>query len=158
MAGIKQYWAEHHVRIELWIGTIIWAIPCEVILLIFFRNRPGAGPGLMIGTAATIFLVWHMERSISRALDMDEKGARAVAVSGYFIRYLIVFLLLAASAYSKAVDPVCVFLGLMLRKPSAYIQPYTHKISERVCGKEVFYRENVPAEVQDELYGKKEQD
>ena len=152
---MKAKWAEHHALVELWIGTLILAIPCEIILLIFFEDRLNKTLGLLIGVIATMLLVWHMERTISKALDLDEKGARAVATSGYFLRYLLVFVLLAGTAFSKIADPLCVFLGLMLRKPSAFIQPFTHRISEKVCGKEVFYRENVPPEIQDELYGNK---
>lgn len=155
---MKNKWAEHHALAELWIGTLILALPCELILLIFFEDKLNKTLGLILGTVATMLLTWHMERTILKALDLDEKGAKATAISGYFLRYMLVFVLLVAAAYSKMADPLCVFLGLMLRKPAAYIQPFTHKISEKVCGKEVFYRENVPAEVQDELYGKKSDD
>ncbi|MCR5120414.1 MAG: ATP synthase subunit I [Lachnospiraceae bacterium] len=154
---MKTKWAEHHALVELWIGTLILALPCEFLLLIFFEDRLNKTLGLVIGVLANMFLTWHMERTISKALDLDAKGANATAVSGYFLRYLLVFVLLAGCAFSKIADPICVFLGLMLRKPAAYIQPFTHRISEKVCGKEVFYRENVPPEVQDELYGKKEE-
>ena len=152
---MKAKWAEHHALVELWIGTLILAVPCELILLVFFEDRLYKTLGLVIGVIAVMLLTWHMERTISKALDLDEKGAKAVALSGYFLRYLLVFILLAACAFSKIADPLCVFLGLMLRKPSAYIQPFTHRISEAVCGKEVFYREIIPAEMQDELYGNK---
>ena len=153
---MKAKWAEHHALVELWIGTLILALPCEIVLLVFFEDRLNKSLGLLFGVLANMLLTLHMERTISKALDLDEKGAKAVAISGYFIRYMFVFVLLAVCAFTKAADPVCAFLGLMLRKPAAYIQPHTHRISERVCGKEVFYRENIPAEVQDELYGNKE--
>ena len=155
---MKAKWAEHHALVELWIGTLILAVPCELILLVFFKDRLYKTLGLVIGVIAVMLLTRHMERTISKALDLDEKGAKATAISGYFLRYLLVFALLAVCAYSRIADPLCVFVGLMLRKPSAYIQPFTHRISEAVCGKEVFYREMVPPEVQDELYCKKESD
>ena len=76
---------------------------------------------------------------------------------GYLLRYFTAALVMIAAAVSGWADPITIFVGLMTLKLSAYIEPYTHKISEKVCGKEVFFREMVSAEEQDRLYGKKKE-
>ena len=96
----------------------------------------------------------HMERTIARALGGGEAGAEKTMRLGYLLRYFAAALVMTGAAVSGAADPITVFAGLMTLKLSAYIAPYTHRISEAVCGKEVFFREMVSPEEQDRMMGK----
>ena len=61
---MKTKWAEHHALVELWIGTLILALPCELILLIFFEEKLNKTLGLILGTLATMLLTWHIGKLI----------------------------------------------------------------------------------------------
>ena len=151
---VKTFWIRHSTLIELWIGIMLWSVVIQLILLLI----PGAkGPnalGLWIGSASALLVTAHMEHSIGRALDAGEGGASKLLVAAYLIRYFAMAAMLVILALTGVASPLAAFAGLMTIKLSAYLQPITHRISEKVCGKEVFEREMIPAEVQDELFGK----
>ena len=154
---MKEKWIEHYTLIELWIGVLVFGIVAEIVLLAAFDNKAYHSAGLLVGVIGAIAMAAHMEHTINRALSVGEAGAEKTMRLGYLLRYFTAALVMIAAALSGWADPITIFVGLMTLKLSAYIEPYTHKISEKVCGKEVFFREMVSAEAQDRLYGKKKE-
>ncbi|MCR5209853.1 MAG: ATP synthase subunit I [Lachnospiraceae bacterium] len=105
----------------------------QIILLIFF-DRPGyRSTGLWMGAITAVVMAWHMERTIVRSFGCDEKGAIAVMRTGAMIRFFIMTALMALTAYFGFADPLCFFAGLLCLKLSAYAEPFTAKITARVC-------------------------
>ncbi len=145
---MKDKWAEHFALVELWIGIGICCIPAFFVVMLLPGERSGRVLGILIGAICAIAAVAHMEYVINKALYQTEKGAKATAWSGYMIRYFVAAVVLAAVSLTGIADPICCFIGMMFIKFAAYLQPLTHRISEAVCGKEVFYREMVPEEEQ----------
>ena len=154
---MKEKWIEHYTLIELWIGVLIFGMLIEAVLLTVFDEKMYHSAGLLIGLAGAILMAAHMEYTIGRALSAGEAGAEKTMRLGYLLRYFTAALLMIVAAVSGWANPITIFAGLMTLKLSAYIEPYTHKISEKVCGKEVFFREMVSAEEQDRLYGKRKE-
>jgi len=155
---MKEKWIEHYTLVELWIGILLWGVLVEAILLVAVEDKFYHGVGLLIGLVGAAAMAAHMEHTIDKALGAGEAGAEKAMRSGYLLRYFGAALVLILAALSGKVNPITIFAGLMTLKLSAYVEPYTHKISEKVCGKEPFFREMVSAEEQDQLYGKPKAD
>lgn len=153
---MKNAWIKHYTLVELWIGIMIWAVAIQLVLFFIPGDKAKAALGLWIGALAALLLAKHMEWSLDIALDMGEAGAKKRVWLDYMVRYFAMAILLATLAITAFADPIACFMGLLTIKLSAYIQPFTHRISEKVCGKEPFEREMVSPEEQDRLYGKKE--
>ncbi len=151
---MKEKWIEHYTLVELWIGIALWGVVIEAVLLAAFDDKLYHSAGLLIGLVGAAVMAAHMERTIEKALGAGEAGADKAMRAGYLIRYFSAALVMILAALSGIADPITIFAGLMTLKLSAYVEPYTHKISERVCGTEPFFREMVSAEEQDRLYGK----
>ena len=152
--AVKTFWIRHSTLIELWIGILLWSLVIQLILLLIPGAKGHNALGLWIGALSALLVAAHMEHSIGRALDAGEGGAPKLLIAAYLIRYFAMAAMLAALALTDVASPLAAFAGLMTLKLSAYLQPLTHRISERVCGKEVFEREMIPPEVQDEMFGK----
>ena len=145
---MKERWIRHHALAELWIGIAGWAVIAEIVILLITEKKLYHSLGLWAGAVGAALMAAHMEHSIDKALGHNEKGARAVFWQGYLLRYFAAAVLLLLAIFSGWMDPVTVFIGLLLLKLSAYTAPFTHRISEAVCGKEAFEREMVPEEEQ----------
>jgi len=145
---MKERWIRHYALAELWIGIAGWAVIAEIVILLITKDRLYHSLGLLLGTAGAVFMAAHMEYTIGKALGFDEKGAKAVFWQGYLLRYFAAAALLLIASFSGKMNPITVFAGLLLMKISAYTAPFTHRISEAVCGKEAFEREMVPEEEQ----------
>ena len=104
---------------ELETGILIFGILCQLCLLPFAK-RGEYSAGLWIGILTAAFAAFHMWRGLDRGLDLGEKGAVSYLSRQNIIRYLII-----------------VFLGIMGLKISAYMQPFTKKISKLLYGEEI---------------------
>ena len=151
-------WADHSALVELWIGIGILLAAGELILVIVPQTGLSHCLGYLAGCLMAALMARHMERNISKALDLGEGGADKSMRAGFLIRYFSMAAFLILIVLTKALDVFAAFIGLMTLKLAAYMQPLTHMISVAVCGAEAFEREMVPAEVQDELYGKKKEE
>ena len=145
---MKEKWIRHYALVELWIGIVAWGVIAEIVILLITKDRLYHSLGLLLGVIGAVLMAAHMERTIDKALSFNEKGARAAFWQGYLLRYMLAAILILAAALSGRMNPITVFVGLLLLKISAYTAPLTHKISEKVCGKEAFEREMVPEEEQ----------
>ncbi len=155
---MKEKWIEHYTLVELWIGILLWGVVIEAVLLLAFDNKLYRSIGLLIGLIGAGLMAAHMEYTIGKALGAGEAGAEKTMRLGYLLRYFTAALVMILAAVSGKADPITIFAGLMSLKLAAYIEPYTHKISEKVCGTEPFFREMVSTEEQDRLYGKPKAD
>ncbi|MBQ7765866.1 MAG: ATP synthase subunit I [Lachnospiraceae bacterium] len=122
---------------ELWVGSVLFALASLIIGIWFAENKLAYAIGLLVGTLTTMYLAWHMARSIDKMMDKAEQGldgSAGMRVSS-LLRYGLVVLILIASAFvSEYVNPISVFLGILGLKVAAYLQPFTHKIVFKVFG------------------------
>ena len=54
------------------------------------------------------------------------------ASSGYYFRYAIAVIIFVIISVTKVMNPLVVFLGYMSLKVTAYLQPITHKVCNRL--------------------------
>ena len=121
---------------ELETGILIFGIFCQLCLL-SFAKRGQYSAGLWIGILTAAFAAFHMWRGLDRGLDLGEKGAVSYLSRQNIIRYLVIVLVLILTAVSGVANPLTAFLGIMGLKVSAYMQPFTKRISKILYGEEL---------------------
>ena len=125
--------------VELWTGSVFFALLALLVGIWFVQNKLAFVLGLLVGMLTTMYLSWHMARSIDKMIDKAElglDGSAGMRVSS-LLRYGLVVLVLIASAFvSDYVNPISVFIGIMGLKVAAYLQPFTHKIVFKLFGLE----------------------
>ena len=70
--------------------------------------------------------------TIDRSLDMASRDASKTVGTQYLLRYFLLAAIMALLAVSGFADPLFAFLGYMGMKASAYMQPFTRKISSKI--------------------------
>lgn len=118
---------------DLCLGIFLYGIVCQAVLLIFSR-RPDYSIGLWIGVVLGIAGAIHMWWALNRGLDMAEKDAVKAVGTQSLVRYFAILLVMTLAAFSGFVNPIFVFAGYMGMKASAYMQPFTRRISSKVFG------------------------
>lgn len=125
--------------VELWVGSVLFSLLSLLVGIWFVQNKLAYVLGLLVGTLTTMYLSWHMARSIDKMIDKAEQGfdgSAGMRVSS-LLRYGLVVLVLIASAFvSDWINPISVFIGIMGLKVAAYLQPFTHKIVFKLFGLE----------------------
>lgn len=123
--------------VELWVGSAFFSLLALLVGIWFVQNKIAYALGLMVGTLTTMYLAWHMARSIDKMIEKAEQGfdgGAGMRVSS-LLRYGLVVLILIATAFvSEWVNPISVFIGILGLKVAAYLQPFTHKIVFKVFG------------------------
>ena len=115
---------------DLCLGIFLYGVICQIVIL-FFSRKPEYSIGLWIGVFLAIAGSVHMWWTIDKSLDMASKDAGKTVGTQYLLRYFILVAAMALLAVSGFANPFLAFLGYMGMKVSAYMQPFTRKISSR---------------------------
>ncbi|MCM1046817.1 MAG: ATP synthase subunit I [Clostridiales bacterium] len=118
---------------DLCLGIFFYGLVFQMIMLIFSRSAEYS-IGLWIGVILGIFGAIHMWWSLNRGLDMPEKDAVRTIGGQSIVRFAALFAVMAVLYQSGFANPIFTFCGYMGMKVSAYMQPFTHKISSKVFG------------------------
>jgi hypothetical protein len=132
--ALKEKWGQHKALAELFIGIAAAGILILAVLLIFFDRHVFRSSGLALGLISAALGAWHMERTIISTYGQDEKNAIMIMRLGAVKRYLAALLVIGIGAYTGFYDPISAFAGIFTLKIAAYAAPWTHLITERVCG------------------------
>ena len=117
--------------LEMHLGQLAFGIVCQAVGIFFAQHLGWYAASLWLGIAFSLAASTHMARTLDRALRMGEAAAKYVT-RGYLFRYLMIMLALIVSALTKVLNPLVVFLGYMSMKVAAYLQPFTHKVLNRL--------------------------
>jgi hypothetical protein len=120
---------------ELIAGAAAYCLVWEVILLILTERKLYHSIGLLAGLIICVVLAVNMAQSIDVAVHLNEKGARAYIQKKASLRYIIVCAAVVLLALSDIGNPLTFFAGIMGLKIGAYMQPFTHKIFEKISNK-----------------------
>ena len=105
-------------------GTLLTENPLAYIL------------GLVIGGLIAGFMSIHMYRALQQAMLYDEEAATKKVQKGTILRILLMMTgLVAALIFPQWISVIGVALGVLSLKFSAYLQPLTHKFSEKFINK-----------------------
>lgn len=117
---------------ELVLGILLCGAVMELIGLAFFPDKLSISLGIFIGMATAAAMVFHMNYSIDRVLDMGEGAARKGAVKGYAVRTVGLVMILLVVAVTKKANLLGCIAGIFTLKVAVYLQPVTHRIIRRV--------------------------
>ena len=132
---IKERILNNETLLEMWLGTVLFGIVCQVGLIWFLKDKTGYSIGLWLGIAAALLTVLHLSVSLERALDLDEGSAKKHMVTQNIVRYFVIIIFLVALMITDFANPLAAFLGLMGVKAGAYLQPVLHKVFGKIRNK-----------------------
>lgn len=118
--------------LEIIIGILFWGILFEIGGLIFVKNKMPYSVGLLCGILIAAGLTLHMAYNLNNALDWEPEIAKKEVRKGAFFRYLAVAVITMLLAYFKIGNVLSCFLGIMTLKTAAYVQPFVHKLLNKI--------------------------
>ncbi|MDE7222293.1 MAG: ATP synthase subunit I [Acetatifactor sp.] len=114
--------------LELDLGILFCGMICQLVGMWPAGHNKGLySVSLWLGILLSLLGTWHMYRTLDRALDLGD-GAVKVMVSSNMLRYAALAIILGIIILTDALNPLIVYLGYMMMKVAAYLQPFTHKI------------------------------
>lgn len=131
--------------VELWIGIIFTGLVFQFAGMWFAKDKSLYTIALWIGIVLALTTVVHMYRTLNRALDLGS-GAQKAVTTANMVRYAVVVIVFLIVLLSGTLNPLITFLGIMSLKVAAYLQPFTHKL----CNKIFHEVDPVPQPLEDE--------
>lgn len=113
--------------LELDLGILFCGVVCQLVGMWPAGHKGLYSVALWMGIALALVGSWHMYSTLSRALDLGD-GAVRVMVTGNMLRYAVLAIILGIVMITDVLNPLIVYLGYMMMKVAAYLQPFTHKI------------------------------
>ena len=117
--------------LELWIGILFVGLLCQLIGMWFADSKVLYSIALWMGIVLALVTVVHMYRTLDRALDLGA-GAQKAVMTANLIRYGCIVIVFMIVLLTDVLNPLITFMGLMSVKVAAYLQPFTHKICNKV--------------------------
>lgn len=117
--------------LEMHLGQLFFGVICQLAGAFFAKSPGWYAASLWLGIAFSLAASTHMARTLDRALTLGEAASKLIT-RGYLFRYFMILLALVVSAMTKVLNPLVVFLGYMSMKVAAYLQPFTHKVLNRL--------------------------
>ena len=117
---------------ELLMGILVVGIVSQFVCLIFFKQHVYHAVGLWTGVAVAAGMAVHMQRSIEDGLDlMGDSGVKHMQKASA-TRMLIACVVMAIVMYYNWGNPLTLLLGVMALKLAAYMQPFMHRVLEKI--------------------------
>lgn len=113
--------------LELDLGILFGGAVCQLVGMWPASHKGLYALSLWLGILLALLGTWHMYRTLDRALDLGD-GAARVMVTGGLLRYAVLCIILGIIMITDVLNPLIVFLGYMMMKVAAYLQPFTHKL------------------------------
>ena len=117
-----------YTLVELFVEILIYGIIGAVLILLFSSKRIYNLSGFLVGIVISLFMLWHIDWTIKRAMDGFESGAKSVMVKHYVIRTLVCVGLMSLVIISRKGNIILMIVGIMGLKVAVYLQPITDKL------------------------------
>lgn len=118
--------------LELLIGILIFGILFEVVGVFLVKEKAAYSVGILCGVIMAVLMLLHMAHNLDDALSWDEVNARRSVRAGTMRRYMAVSIATILLGYFKIGNVLSCFLGIMSLKTAVYIQPFVHRIINRI--------------------------
>ena len=105
------------------LGIGVYALLVEVIGIFFSENLLSYTLGLLAGTVISVLLIFHMAKTLDKALDMPQEKAAKYVRKQSFIRLFIMVLAMIAGLAVEWLNFITIVLGLLGLKLGALIAP-----------------------------------
>ena len=116
---------------ELLVGILFYGIIVEIVILILRKEIFYCSVGLWIGIFLGLLSGIHMWWSLERGVELGD-GATKYLMSQNLIRYGVIVVAFGALCIVDVGNPIAAFAGIMGLKAGAYLQPFTHKVLNKV--------------------------
>lgn len=136
--------------LEMQTGLLFWGIVCQVIGAIIVKDQIYYAKSLWFGIVYAMISTLHMYRTLDRALDYGEKDANKAIFAGYLVRYVLFVVILFIIMITEVMNPLVVFMAYMGLKVTAFVQPITHKLYNKMFHETDPIPEALPEEVSQE--------
>lgn len=113
---------------EVLINIITLGIIGQIVMFFIPYSLFSISIGWWIGIAGAVFMETHLYYTISDIVMMNEGDADMELRKGLFIRYGVIFVVMAALYLVKIINPVAYVFGVIMLKPAVYLQPLSEKI------------------------------
>lgn len=114
--------------VDLIIGIVFCTVVISIIGLLITNNKLSFILGELLGSGIAIMLSFHLNASISRALDMNEEGAAKYTKKMAVLRLIIMgCAVVVALTFPEVFSVIGTLLGILGLKISAYLQPLTNR-------------------------------
>lgn len=113
--------------LELDLGILFCGLVCQLVGMWLVSRKGLYAAALWLGIGLALLAVQHMYRTLDKALDLGD-GAAKVMVANNMLRYAVLIIILGIVMITDVLNPLIVFLGCMMLKVAAYLQPFTHKL------------------------------
>ena len=118
--------------IELLMGILVVGIVSQLLCLIILKQHVYNAVGLWTGVAVAAGMAVHMQRSIEDGLDlMRDSGVKHMQKASV-TRMLVACVVMAIVMYYNWGNPLTLLLGVMALKLAAYLQPFMHRVLEKI--------------------------
>lgn len=132
MQVIERLKKRNRTVLEMETGILFYGLVCQMVGALIVKNQQIYACSLWIGILCAIFAVHHMRYVLDTALDFDEKNAAKLIFRGYIIRYVAFVVVIMAIIFTKVLNPLITFMAYMSLKVAVYLQPFTHKIYNKL--------------------------
>ena len=131
MGIIENLKKKNRTLLEMHIGIVFFGVICQVVGVFLVKDQWYYAKSLWFGILFAYVATIHMYKTLDRALWYEGEASKLV-VRGYLFRYMMVIVILGVIAVTQVMNPLIVFLGYMSLKVTAYLQPITHKLSNKI--------------------------
>lgn len=131
MRVIEALRKRNRTLLEMQAGILFFGLICQLVGSFIVREQMHYAVSLWFGLAFAFAASIHMYRTLDRALWCG-KDASAIVVRGYLFRYGMVAAAAIILSLTEVLNPLVFFLGYMSLKVTAYLQPITHKLCNRL--------------------------
>ena len=133
------------VLLELRLGILFTGLVVQLVGMWFADNWILYTVALWIGIIVALWMIHHMYLTLDRTLDMGAAAQKA-AMTANLVRYACVVVVFLAILLTRVLNPLITFMGVMSVKVAAYLQPFTHKL----CNKLFHETDPIPQPMSDE--------
>lgn len=122
---------------ELILGIIFFGLAVTLAGIWWVDDKKRFFLGLVIGIVLSIWKALHIQSTLTRVLDYEEKAAQTKMTLSYVVRTLAVIIVLGLLVvWDMGTIPVLMcFVGLFGLKAGAMLQPHIHKYMDRLTCK-----------------------
>lgn len=114
--------------LEMILIMALWGILCQIVILVFFKDKLGCSIGMWLGVIMALASSVHMAWSFDMAMELESKAAQSKIHFHAILRYVVIVILVAVILFTEFANPFAAFVGVMALKVSAYLQPLAHKV------------------------------
>lgn len=120
---------------DLMLGELIYLVIGEgAIIIVGLASGTSVwqyGLGFLEGVIIAAAIMIHMAVSVEDSVTMYEEEALKYTRKNYIIRMIVLLAVFLVIIFFKLGDIIAALFGLMALKVSAYIQPFTHKFTQK---------------------------